>query len=80
VSDDADELWFYVRDYDAAKGELNRAYVRFGVEEHSAEPGQVLDGDADVTVRGVPVKVADFRAYLEESGIDGLMIEGEEVP
>lgn len=75
-------LWFFVPDYPAVRGTLEVAYARFGVDEHSAEPGRTRGNpnDADVTVRGPISKVADFRAWLEEEPvIPGLQIEGEPV-
>jgi hypothetical protein len=77
----SDRLWFYVQDYPDVREYLDTLYLSTGVEEWSAEPGRVggFPNDADVTVYGTPESVYTFADALRVSGIEGLMIEGEEI-
>lgn len=85
------ELWFYVPNYTLVRQILEKAYERHGLVEHSAEPGRVhgAPDDADITVRAkrasagdertmnlAKVRIATFRNWLANSGINGLQIEG----
>lgn len=80
-----EELWFYVSNYPAVRELLEKAYVVFGLEERSAEPGRVRDreDDADVTVRGTADAIESFTKWLQHSYLEGiygeLQIEGEDV-
>lgn len=75
-------LWFYVPDYPTVETRLEHAMRDHGVARWSVEPAGVAGSgtDADVTVEGEPWPVVQFFEWLESSGIEGLRIEGEEVP
>ncbi len=74
-------IWFYVPDYPKVKSELESMYQKFGVDEWSAEPGEVRGrpNDADVIVDGEEKKIADFWNWLVDSKIQGLQVEGREI-
>lgn len=79
---DERRLWFYVPDYPLVEERLWEAYIRYSVDERSAEPTHAThdDTDADVVVTGSEEDVSDFRDWLcRTSHIVGLQVEGESV-
>ena len=75
------EILFYVPDYPKVKHDLLRAYERFGIEEWSAEPGEVrgCPNDADVRVQGPQPGLDAFAVWLKRQKIKGSIIDGIEV-